>query len=407
MSWPWGGGGPPPPPPPPPPARGAPPPPPPPAPGGGAGLAGGALQRGDNAVAATDAVLHLGEFPVAQADFDLALLQHAVGAEQQRAVARQKGRGRDAQHVVAGVHHHLDIGAVADQQVADVGRAVELDLHFDGARLLLQRQHVGGDAAQLAGEMLAAVGVEADAATHADLELGGVDLVDRRRDVEAGIVDEVDGGQGHDAGRRGRQVFADLAVHLGDDAVEGRSYDGARGVGARGGDARAGLLHLGAGRFAAGLLRLGLALDLVDALLGDEALVAQGPRALGVAPRRVGDQASLAHMRLRRAALLDGDAFARGEVVVPQFHKHLAGLDAVALAHQQLVDASAHRRRQLGAAAGGDGAGAGVGDGGLHLAGLGGGDDDGNRLRPGAPPEQDGNQDKHGAGKDAAAQQPA
>jgi hypothetical protein len=69
--------------------------------------------------------------------------------------------------------------------------------------------------------------------------------------------------------------------------------------------------------------------------------------------RRVGQQAGFVDPRARRLQLLDRDALARGEVVVPQLDQHLAGLDAVAGAHQQPVDAPAQRRRQLGAAAGG------------------------------------------------------
>ena len=78
---------------------------------------------------------------------------------------------------------------------------VEYHFDIDGAGLLLHLQHIGRDALHMAGEMLAGEGIQGDARRQAKLELGRIDLVDRGGDIEATVVDQVDGGRCGDAGR--------------------------------------------------------------------------------------------------------------------------------------------------------------------------------------------------------------
>ena len=53
-------------------------------------------------------------------------------------------------------------------------------------------------------------------------EFAGVDLIDRRADVKAARVDEIDGRRSRNSDRRRRDELAELAVDLGDDSRERR-----------------------------------------------------------------------------------------------------------------------------------------------------------------------------------------
>ena len=85
----------------------------------------------------------------------------------------------------------------------------------------------------------------------------------------------------------------------------------------------------------------------------------------------LGQQAGLAGGGLGDADLGQGEVDIGLQITVPQGEQHLAGLHRIATTHRQEGDAPAHRRGQLGAAAGLDRAGPGIGDGGLDQADLG------------------------------------
>jgi len=107
-------------------------------------------------------------------------------------------------------------------------------------------------------------------------------------------------------------------------------------------------------------------------------------------------------VRARRLQLLARDALARHQIVVPQLEQQLAALHAVAFAHRELLDASAERRRELGAPAGRYRSGARVGNRGLDPAGLGDGDHHRHRVAARGKPEPGGNCRNHEYGKGGA-----
>ena len=156
-------------------------------------------------------------------------------------VGQHDGR-RHAQHVVALVEHDLDVRAVAREQAGFLG-VVEFRLDLDRARLFLLIEHVRRHAPHVTRERPVGKRVEADARRQPGLDPRRVDLVDRRADVQAGRVDEVDGRRRRDADGRGRDELAELAVDFRDDAAERSAQLAAlelrfRDVDARFGDAR-------------------------------------------------------------------------------------------------------------------------------------------------------------------------
>ncbi len=74
-----------------------------------------------------------------------------------------------------------------------------------------------------AGEAALRQGVDRDSHRLAGAHTRRVDLVERRLDVQAGVVDQVDRRRRRHAGRRRRRVLADLADDLGHRAVERRA----------------------------------------------------------------------------------------------------------------------------------------------------------------------------------------
>ena len=143
--------------------------------------------------------------------------------------------------------HHLDVGAVAHQQPADLRRVVERRLDVDRARLFLDRCYVRRDTPDLAGKRLSRQRVERDAhRAGRSRDLRRIDLVHRRLHVQARLVDQVDRRRRRHAWRRGRRVLAHLADDLGDRAVERRNQHRASLLRVREPDVRLGLRDVGA-----------------------------------------------------------------------------------------------------------------------------------------------------------------
>ena len=155
---------------------------------------------------------------------------------------------------------------------------------------------------------------------------GRVDLVDRRGDIQAAVVDQVHRGRSRNAGRGGDGHLAELAGDLRDDAVEWCAQVGARQLRPHGREVALGLLHVGLRRAACYRARLRLRLCLVYALDADEALVLELTSALGVAAREIGRQAGLFGAQLGRTQLILGDALLRNQVIVPQLQQDLSRL---------------------------------------------------------------------------------
>ena len=150
------------------------------------------MEAGENPLALVQAVEHLGPAPVGQPGVEFHLAQHAGGrVVAQHPAPLQQGLGGDAQAAGALLQEDFHVGAVAGQQGHVHRQLGEAHLDVDGARLLLQLAHEGCDAADLAMEMAAAKGVQADPHLHADAHPAGIHLVDRRIDVEAAVVDQV------------------------------------------------------------------------------------------------------------------------------------------------------------------------------------------------------------------------
>ena len=164
----------------------------------------------------------LGELPVRDAGLDGARRDRARRfVEDEHGLVGQDHGRRQAQHVGAFLEHDLDVGAVAREQPGFLG-VVELRFDLDRARLLLLVEHVRRDAAHVPRKRAVGKRVEADAGRQPRAHARRVDLVDRRADVQARSVDEIDGRRRRDADRRRRDELAELAVDLGDDAGERR-----------------------------------------------------------------------------------------------------------------------------------------------------------------------------------------
>jgi hypothetical protein len=340
----------------------------------GAGLDAFLVERGDDALAGLQAVQHFAVFPVGQPGLDRPFLQlAAIGVEDQHLAAFLDGSGRDTQYLVAAGQDDFDVGAVADQQLARSvgrpGRLVEIDLDINRARLLFDRRNIGRDAPHLAGQDLPGQGVERDAHRLADLDLRGIDLVHRRLDVEAGIVDQVDGWRRRHAGRRGRRIFAQFADDFRHRAVERRVERDAALLGTGRPEFRFGLRDVGLGRGAGGAADVGLGAGGFFLAGRDEALGAQLALPVGLLfgiDRR--NAGFVAAFRAQRD-LRPGQRGIGLLVVVPQLEQQLALLDLVAFLDAEVLDAAADDRRQLGPLAGLDGAGPGIGQRRLDLAG--------------------------------------
>src|SRR5512139_3500529 len=338
-----------------------------------------------HAFAGCETAVDFGERPVGQPGLQLARFQPAVVAQREHRAVLLDRLGGHAQHVVAALDDHLDVGAVAHQQNL-LGRRVEIDLDVDRARLLLHLGHVGGDAPHVAGKGLAGQGVEGDARGLAGLELGRVDFVHRRTHVKTTVVDQIHGRRGGDSGWRGRGEFADLSGDLGHDAGERGRQRGALEPGQGDADLRLRTLDVGDERVAVGLAGAGLGARILGALRADEALGGQLLGALGIALGVGGRDAGLAAALLAGGELARGELALRGEIAVPQFQQRLPGLHAVAFLYPQLDDLAARYRREPGAPARLDRSGAGVDHRGFDRAARDPGEFDFGRLGPGEEP---------------------
>ena len=291
--------------------------------------------------------------------------------EDEHTIALLDRSGRNAQRIGARVQHDLHVRAVAHQQDLGLLGIAELDFHVDGARLLLDVEHVGRDAPHVALELAIRERVDADASRHVEADRGRVDLVDRRGDVQAAVVDQVHRGRGRDAGRGGDGHLAELSGDLRDDAGERCAQIGARQVGLHGRHVRPGLLHVGLGGAARHRAGLRLRVRLVDALDADEALVLELAGAVGVAAREIRREAGLLRPQLRGLELILGHALLRNRLSFHNSSRICPRLTRSPFTHAQLRDLPAGQGRQLGAAAGSDRGRAGVGDGALHRAAIG------------------------------------
>ncbi len=101
-------------------------------------------------------------------------------------------------------------------------------------------------------------------------DAGDIDLVDRRGEVEAAIVDQVDRRRGGDADRRGRHVLVEFAVDLGDHAIEWGDQTGLLQPCIGQGDARLADRRSRLGGLAGRGRDIGRRYRLVDLFLGDQ-----------------------------------------------------------------------------------------------------------------------------------------
>src|SRR5438105_1575532 len=99
------------------------------------------------------------------------------------------------------VENDLHIGAVADQQGPHVGAVAEFNLHIDNASLLFHIQNVGSHSTYPPVKMPIRKSINSDVGRLPDANIGDINLVDRGADVEATVVDQVDGRRRWDAGR--------------------------------------------------------------------------------------------------------------------------------------------------------------------------------------------------------------
>ncbi len=239
-------------------------------------------------------------------------------------VGQDHGR-RQAQHVGALVEHDLDVGAVAREEPGLLG-VVELGFDLDRARLLLLIEHVRRHAAHVPRERAVGKGVEADPCGQAGADARRVDLVDRRADVQARSVDQIDGRRRRDADRRRRDELAELAVDLGDDAGERRAELRALEMGFRDVDARIGDSRRIFGRGARGRRRLRAAFGLIGRFLRREPIRAQRRRARGIAFGDVGDDARFARARARRERVALRQRQLGFEIGIPELEQQRARL---------------------------------------------------------------------------------
>ena len=87
--------------------------------------------------------------------------------DHQDLVALEQRRGRDAQRVLVGLEHDLDVGRGAGLERRRQRLVVELDVDLDRAVLRLDVEHEGRDADDRAPERVAAMGVDRHAAAQA------------------------------------------------------------------------------------------------------------------------------------------------------------------------------------------------------------------------------------------------
>ena len=246
--------------------------------------------------------------------------------------------------------------------------------------------------------MFARQGVEGDAHGLSGADLGGVDFVHRCFDVQAGIVDQIDGWRRRHPGGGRRRVFAHLADDLGNGAIEWR-VEGCAGEFDAGGldlGERLGDVSLGGGAGRAPGVGFGQCRLLAGA--GDKALLAQGGLPPGFALGIGGLGTDLGNALPGYRNLRSCQCVLGLLIVVPELHQQLPFLDLLAFLDRQDLDTPTDDRRELGALAGFDGSGAGVGNARFHLAAVNVLDDHGNGLGAADPPEGDQCQSGKGQG---------
>ena len=277
-------------------------------------------------------------------------------------LAVDEGARRHAQHVGALGQDHLHVGAVTRQQLRVVA-LVDLGLHLDRTRLLLGIEHVGRDAAHVRGEMTVLERIERHARLHALPDARRVHLVDGRGHIDAARVHQVHRRWRRDAdGGRGDEL-ADLAVDLGDDAVEGCAQPRALELGTGRIDAGGRHAHRLVGRSTGCRGAIGLAGRPVRHLRGDELVLHQAREAFRLTAGGGRFDARLVALRLRCLGVTHREVEVGANVVVPEFQQQLALPDPVALLHRQFRDLARRRRRHAGPLARLDRAGPRVGDG--------------------------------------------
>jgi hypothetical protein len=136
-------------------------------------------------------------------------------------------------------------------------------------------------------------------------------------------------------------------------------------------DARTALRYLAVRRCTGSLFGFCVRLGALQPFGRDEAALAQLPRTHRFPAADIRNGAYFLDARGGGVKLLFREPCLRLKVVVPQLQQHLPGLDPLALLDPQMRDLPAHRRRQLGAAAGLDRSRAGVAHRRLHRAALG------------------------------------
>ncbi len=229
--------------------------------------------------------------------------------------------------------------------------------------------------------------------------MGCVDFVHGRLDVEAGVVDEVDGGRRGYARWRGDGNLAEFAADAGYGAREGRDQHQALAINGGGFSLSLGGDDIGLRGIARSAPGASLGTGAFFDTGGNEAAFYQLRLAYGLALGIFGDGTGFMYAPARSGELCLVDRQSGIQVFMPQPHQHLPGFHPVAFLHAQIVDTPTDDGGHLGALAGFDFAGAGVGQGGLDLAMAHFLHHDQDGFRSGKPPagcRQQGQHDKDG-----------